>query len=343
MQQDQQEQHEIREVAPDTFVDETGHQLSKKEVRQIVTPHAFTVADELIGQPLAKPLRRGIAMGIDGVIISGLASASLVFVLPTMLYLCWNRYKANKSNHLLLMALATLGMLLTLNWAPELVKEHQSRQVQDLNLNPVAAAQLAKVSLELSTKACDKPCVEEKIKALAQELQNSGISVEDQQELLDGVLELTELPEPEKRALLDKYIAQPQVIAEKPTTDPEAQQTKDHGSYSLLDKLNNSDYSLIKWVKGILADFGLGFGWAMLYFTFFISWNNGQTIGKLLTRIRVVQLDNQPLTLWASFSRQGGYGAGFATGLIGFAQILWDPNRQAIQDKVASTVVIQQP
>ncbi len=114
-------------------------------------------------------------------------------------------------------------------------------------------------------------------------------------------------------------------------------------SSSILEKLKNSDYSLIKWVKGILADFGLGYGWAMVYFTFFVSWNNGQTIGKLLTGIRVVQLDNQPLTLWASFSRQGGYGAGLATGLIGFAQILWDPNRQAIQDKVASTVVIQQP
>ena len=112
----QHEQQDIREVAPDTFVDETGHQLTKKEVRQIVTPHAFFVADELIGQPLAKPLRRGVAMGIDGLIISGLASASLIFVLPTMLYLCWNRYKAQKKNHLLLMVFATLAMLATLSW-----------------------------------------------------------------------------------------------------------------------------------------------------------------------------------------------------------------------------------
>lgn len=345
MQHEQPEQQDIREVAPDTFVDETGHQLTKKEVRQIVTPHAFTVADELIGQPLAKPMRRGIAIGIDGLIISGLASASLIFVLPTMLYLCWNRYKAQKKNHLLLMVFATLAMLGTLSWAPQLVQEQEqdASSASDMNLTPHAGAELAKVSLELSTKACDDECVEDKIKELALELQESGVSTEHQRDLLDGVLDITELKGVEKRALLDKYVAQPKVVATEPVAAAAVTEPVKEESYSVLDKLKNSDYSLIKWVKGILADFGLGFGWAMVYFTFYISWNNGQTIGKLLTRIRVVQLDNQPLTLWASFSRQGGYGAGFATGLIGFAQILWDPNRQAIQDKVASTVVIYQP
>ena len=209
------------------------------------------------------------------------------------------------------------------------------------NLNPAAAAHLAKVSLDLSTKACDDLCVEDKIKALALELQESGVTAEHQKDLLEGALELTEMTEAAKTALLTRYVAEPQASVAKPAVAPVAE--KAEGSYSVMDKLKNADYSLIKWVKGILADFGLGYGWAMVYFTFYISWNNGQTIGKLLTRIRVVQLDNQPLTLWASFSRQGGYGAGFATGLIGFAQILWDPNRQAIQDKVASTVVIHQP
>lgn len=343
MQHEQSDHQDIREVAPDTFVDETGHQLTKKEVRQIVTPHAFTVADELIGQPLAKPLRRGIAMGIDGLIISGLASASLIFVLPTMLYLCWNRYKTQNRNHLLLMVFATLCMLGTLSWAPQLVQEQDRTSASDMNLTPHAGAELAKVSLELSTKACDDQCVEDKIKELALELQESGVAVRDQKDLLDGVLDLTELKGAEKRALLDKYVAEPQVVASESVTSVPAVEPAKEGSYSVLDKLKNSDYSLIKWVKGILADFGLGFGWAMFYFTFYISWNNGQTIGKQLTRVRVVQLDNQPLTLWASFSRQGGYGAGLATGLVGFAQILWDPNRQAIQDKVAGTVVLYTP
>ena len=44
--------------------------------------------------------------------------------------------------------------------------------------------------------------------------------------------------------------------------------------------------------------------------------------------------------MWDSFGRYGGYGAGLATGLLGFLQIYWDPNRQAIHDKISSTIVI---
>ena len=52
-------------------------------------------------------------------------------------------------------------------------------------------------------------------------------------------------------------------------------------------------------------------------------------------------IDKRPLNWWLSFERAGGYAAGFATGLLGFAQIFWDPNRQAIHDKVSETIVIQ--
>jgi uncharacterized RDD family membrane protein YckC len=342
--QQQPEHHHITEVAQDTFVDETGHQLTKQEVRQIVTPHAFVIAEELVGQPLARPLRRAVAMGIDGLIISGLASASLVFVLPAMLYLCWNRLKAKKRNHLLLMVLATLSMLATLNWAPELVTEKEKPARTGTQLSPQMAASLGKISLELSTKDCEEPCVESKIQQLATELQQSGVSIEQQKELLSGVLELTDLKSSKKRLLRDKYLAEPVAVAQSADEKkPGPAQAKDTEQHSILTKLARSDYSLIKMIKGILADFGLGFGWAMFYFTFFTSWNQGRTVGKMLTKTRVVRLDNKPLSLWVSFSRQGGYGAGLATGLVGFAQILWDPNRQAIQDKVASTVVIYQP
>lgn len=327
----QHEQHEIREVAPDTFVDETGHQLTKKEVRQIVTPHAFVVSEDLIGQPLAKPVRRGLAMGIDGIIISGLASASLIFVLPTMLYLCWNRYKAQRHNHLLLMVLATITMMATLNLAPELVREPQNSEATATVLDPASVASLLRLSQQVATDQCDDECAEQAVRELSADLQQAGASRQQQQKLLDELLSETKVGETKKSELLSQYVkevpAQPAVSATE--TD------------SWLEKLKQSDYSLLKWIRGLLADFGLGFGWAMAYFTFYTSWNNGQTVGKMLTRTRVVQLDNQPITLWASFSRQGGYGAGFATGLVGFAQILWDPNRQAIQDKVASTVVVQ--
>jgi uncharacterized RDD family membrane protein YckC len=106
------------------------------------------------------------------------------------------------------------------------------------------------------------------------------------------------------------------------------------------DKSDKPVYSLIQWVKGIINDLGLGFGWATFYFTAFIALWNGQTIGKKLLGIKVLQLDGSQLSLWDSFGRYGGYGAGLATGLLGFIQVYWDPNRQAIHDKISATVVI---
>ena len=79
-----------------------------------------------------------------------------------------------------------------------------------------------------------------------------------------------------------------------------------------------------------------------MYFTVFTSKWNGKTPGKRLLGIRVLQLDGTGLSLWDSFGRYGGYGAGLATGLLGFLQIYWDPNRQAIQDKISATVVIDE-
>jgi uncharacterized RDD family membrane protein YckC len=84
---------------------------------------------------------------------------------------------------------------------------------------------------------------------------------------------------------------------------------------------------------------GLTFGWAGVYFTLFTSWLGGRTPGKFLFRTRVVRLDGRPLTAMDAFTRNGGYAAGLATGSIGFLRVLWDPNNQAIQDKIAGTVV----
>jgi uncharacterized RDD family membrane protein YckC len=85
---------------------------------------------------------------------------------------------------------------------------------------------------------------------------------------------------------------------------------------------------------------GLGLGWAIVYFTLLPVWWNGQTVGKRLLGLRVVELTGKPITAMRAFKRYGGYAAGMATGMFGFAQVLWDPNRQAIQDKTAHTVVI---
>jgi len=85
---------------------------------------------------------------------------------------------------------------------------------------------------------------------------------------------------------------------------------------------------------------GLSFGWAIAYFTLLPTWWKGQTVGKRLLGLRVVELTGKPLGLMTCFGRYGGYAAGLATGGVGLLQVLWDPNRQAVQDKLAHTVVV---
>jgi uncharacterized RDD family membrane protein YckC len=78
-----------------------------------------------------------------------------------------------------------------------------------------------------------------------------------------------------------------------------------------------------------------------LYFTATVALWQGRTPGKRLLHIRVVRLNGKPIGWWAAFERFGGYAAGVATGLLGFAQIFWDKNRQAIHDKIAETAVVR--
>jgi len=110
----------------------------------------------------------------------------------------------------------------------------------------------------------------------------------------------------------------------------------------LGNKSESRENRLVEWFQSILQELGLGLGWAAFYFTVFSAWWRGQTPAKKLLGIRVIKLDGAYMSLWESFGRYGGYGAGLATGLLGFLQIFWDPNRQAIQDKISETLVITQ-
>ncbi|HSG08533.1 MAG TPA: RDD family protein [Longimicrobiales bacterium] len=98
--------------------------------------------------------------------------------------------------------------------------------------------------------------------------------------------------------------------------------------------------TIFSWIRNFVDELGFGFGWASLYLTVILSWWKGQTVGKRLMKIRVLRLDGEPITWWTAFERAGGYAAGFATGLLGFAQVFWDANRQAIHDRIVGTVVV---
>ncbi len=141
-------------------------------------------------------------------------------------------------------------------------------------------------------------------------------------------------------AEIDKGSSESNAAKAKELSALQRQQAIESASDSANDASSAAVYKGFAWLKGLVEDLGIGFGWAAFYFTMFTAIWHGQTPGKKLFRIRVIQLDGTPLSIWDSFGRYGGYGAGIATGLLGFAQIYWDPNRQAIHDKISATIVI---
>lgn len=88
--------------------------------------------------------------------------------------------------------------------------------------------------------------------------------------------------------------------------------------------------------------FATGVPFFIAYFTL-LTWRmRGRTPGKALAGIRVTRLDGRRLNLWDSFGRSGGYAASAATGFIGFLEVFWHPNRQAIHDRIVGTVVTRE-
>jgi uncharacterized RDD family membrane protein YckC len=86
---------------------------------------------------------------------------------------------------------------------------------------------------------------------------------------------------------------------------------------------------------------GVTFGWSGVYFTLLAGACNGRTLGKFLLRTRAAKINGRPFTFFDAFVRHGGYVAGLAMGLTGFLKLLWEPNRQAVEDRIAGTVVVK--
>ena len=95
-------------------------------------------------------------------------------------------------------------------------------------------------------------------------------------------------------------------------------------------------------VAAWLDEIGLGYGGALLYFMLVPLWWPGQTVGKRLLGLRVVEITGAPMTALTAFKRFGGYMAGLATGGVGLAQLVWDANGQGLQDRAARTLVLDE-
>jgi hypothetical protein len=328
----------ITEVSPGVYVDLNGLQLSPQQVRQVVTPHDFTVANALVGRALAKPWRRGIAIALDGVLIALLTTGSFLFLLPVAAYLayrCHLQHNHRRRNIVITFALLSLFLLPLM---PEKADERSDYKVK-------AGLLITASAIALTKTECNAECADKQLDNISEQLRGSKLTDDEIASMIADLLDDSLLTPAEQQAALSKVMSnikqQRRQAAQQATEALIQATTQPAANISWWQQLAQSDHSVLKWLQGILTDLGIGFGWAVFYFTLFISWNGGQTLGKSIMAIKVVQLNNTPLTLWQAFGRQGGYSAGIATGLLGFIQIYWDPNRQAIQDKVADTLVLK--
>lgn len=375
--------------------------IKEADPKTMVTPFAFEIAPQVLYTPLATPLKRGMAMAVDGLLITVLAEqAGWVFLLLVGLTLLIQR-KSHELGKVLKWGLY-LSMFVMMLWVTfeNLVStdsagsDGQAQDSETYITAPSVSEVIGYLPEIIKFSMCvELSCAQTELASLIKVLKQTNMAEVEQKALLSSSIKELELTDDEK-AQLHRDISQAypeQAIEQEVESDveqnveqavkqknemsaihpdesekwlvdeesvsTEAVDTEEALTYPLtgiakqaeegkshLEKLDEDDdgggYSLISWAKGILNDLGLGFGWAAFYFTVFTAWFDGQTLGKKLLRIRVIQLDGTGLSLWDAFGRYGGYGAGFATGLLGFLQIYWDANRQAIQDKISATVVI---
>ncbi len=85
------------------------------------------------------------------------------------------------------------------------------------------------------------------------------------------------------------------------------------------------------------------FGVAALYFTLLHASRRGQTLGKRVLGLRVVQLGGERLSLLESFERAAGYLEIPASLGLSLLSLWRDPNRRLPHDRIAHTVVLQVP
>jgi uncharacterized RDD family membrane protein YckC len=330
-----------------------------KDPRNIVTPAAFSVAPELLYTPLAKPWKRALAITIDGLLIAVLAEqAGPLFVLLVCLLAYYIHNHANRISTWA-KGLLYLFMAVVLLWSavPQMIKVNGLQERRDNEIQGQTLLTLTPQLLRLSL--CEyKACAQHEAGLLVNAAAEAGLSRTQVETMLQGALDDLPLAAADIAAINADLL--PQLASMKTEsvatlnaqtnvqanakTDAQAKPAPTEDDSRLEaeedEQEEEAQYSLLAWAKGMLNDLGLGFGWAAFYFTLFTAWFDGQTLGKKIMRVRVIALGGGKLSLWDAFGRYGGYGAGFATGLLGFLQIFWDANRQAIQDKISATVVI---
>lgn len=271
-----------------------------RERQRWITPEPLNLAPELVGQPLATPVRRAWAMGVDLAVVgllTGISGAWLWLGLGLVLLQLRNRPRHAPPSRRQWVGWAAVALI-------ALLALDEARDRVSAWFTPAPAARTAAASAAPADED------EEDSPAAAPVPVASGASAAPPSDA-ERIAQLqTQLEAAQREARRAR-----RALAEKPT-------------------------GVREYVARFLDDLGAGLGWGIVYFSLLPAWWGGQTVGKKLLRLRVVELTGKPMTVMRSLKRYGGYAAGLATGGLGFLQILWDPNRQGLHDKAAHTAVL---
>jgi uncharacterized RDD family membrane protein YckC len=79
----------------------------------------------------------------------------------------------------------------------------------------------------------------------------------------------------------------------------------------------------------------------IIYFALTTYVTNGHSIGKKILGIKIISIYHHRIGLWHCIERSLGYVASTLELMFGFYQVLWNPNRMALHDRIAETIVIK--
>jgi hypothetical protein len=335
-----------------------------RDSRTFVTRDAFQVDPKLLGLRLASPWRRLVALGIDFALIALLTAALsdvtlLVWAVIAFLLVgvALKRSRTTSTSTrpapgalLLRTSVGCLGVLILsivmLVWGLSRMSEGEREEVisnvieQGLELpitvggvtDSLAAPELRQATPDQALAALERA---------AARLEGSPLDREARTAVLTVSVPADAAWAGQADSLIE--IALDRTMTEAPLTEAQLDTIEDleERVEALTTQLESERRTMASVLSQIWDQVGSLVGLWSLYFAVLLPRLNGQTIGKRLLGVRVMRLDGQPITWWSAVERAGGYAAGLATGLLGFAQIFWDRNRMCIHDKIVETVVVE--
>jgi len=102
------------------------------------------------------------------------------------------------------------------------------------------------------------------------------------------------------------------------------------------------DMVLVAILSNVVGGAPLGFLVALAYFAGMWAWK-GTTVGGIVLNLKVVRLDDQPVTITVGLVRALAAAFSAVVFFLGFLWIAWDKEKQAWHDKIAGTVVVRLP